>query len=74
MCMAGPAGNLSARQREVLQLIAQGLTTKAIAQKLRISSKTVEWHRSLMMDRLGIHDVVSLVRYAIRAGIIAVED
>ena len=70
----GPADNLSARQREVLQLIAQGLTTKAIANKLRISTKTVEWHRSVMMERLDIHDVVSLVRYAIRTGIIAAED
>jgi DNA-binding NarL/FixJ family response regulator len=70
----GPAASLSARQREVLQMIAQGMTTKAIAKKLRISSKTVEGHRALMMERLDIHDVASLVRYAIRAGIIAAED
>jgi DNA-binding NarL/FixJ family response regulator len=73
VALSGSASTLSARQREVLQMIAQGLTTKAIASKLGISSKTVEWHRSLMMDRLDIHDVVSLVRYAIRAGIIDAE-
>jgi DNA-binding NarL/FixJ family response regulator len=71
---AGTPGNLSARQREVLQLIAQGMTTKAIATKLKISTKTVEWHRSSMMERLGVHDVVSLVRYAIRAGIVDPEN
>jgi DNA-binding NarL/FixJ family response regulator len=71
---SGPSGTLSPRQREILKLIAKGLTTKAIAQKLGISTKTVEGHRALMMQRLGIHDVVSLVRYAMRAGIIVAED
>jgi DNA-binding NarL/FixJ family response regulator len=72
---SGPAaGNLTPRQREILQLIAEGMTTKAIASRLGISSKTVEWHRSLLMERLGIHDVVSLVRYAMRMGLIAPEE
>lgn len=61
---------LTRRQREILQLIAEGLTTKAIAQKLGISTKTVETHRAELMDRLGIHDVAGLVRYAIRTGLV----
>jgi DNA-binding NarL/FixJ family response regulator len=68
---SGPAGNLTPRQREILQLIAEGMTTKAIARSLGISPKTVEWHRSVLMERLGIHDVVGLVRHAIRMGLIA---
>lgn len=65
--------NLSPRQREVLQLIAEGNTTKQIAQALEISVKTVETHRSQLMERLGIHDVAGLVRYAIIVGLIEVE-
>jgi RNA polymerase sigma factor (sigma-70 family) len=65
--------NLSPRQREVLQLIAEGHTTKQIAQSLEISVKTVETHRSQLMERLGIHDVAGLVRYAIIVGLIEVE-
>jgi DNA-binding NarL/FixJ family response regulator len=61
---------LTARQREVLQLIAEGQNTKDIAVHLNLSVKTVETHRKQIMDRLGIHDVAGLVRYAIRAGII----
>lgn len=64
---------LSPRQREVLLLIAQGRTTKQIAQELQISVKTVESHRSQLMERLDIHDVAGLVRYAILVGIIDVE-
>ena len=67
---AGPSGDLTPRQWEVLRLIAEGETTKAIARRLGISIKTVESHRTLLMDRLGIHDVPGLVRYAIRAGLI----
>ncbi|HEU5097576.1 MAG TPA: response regulator transcription factor [Roseiflexaceae bacterium] len=62
---------LTARQREVLQLIAEGRTVKQIAQTLNISAKTVETHRAQIMERLAIHDLAGLVRYAIRAGIIA---
>jgi DNA-binding NarL/FixJ family response regulator len=61
---------LTSRQREVLQLIAEGNTTKEIAQHLRLSVKTIETHRTDLMERLGIHDVASLVRYAVRVGII----
>jgi DNA-binding NarL/FixJ family response regulator len=63
----------TARQREVLQLIAAGRNTKEIAQLLGISIKTAEAHRSQLMDRLDIHDVAGLVRYAIRTGLISAE-
>lgn len=64
---------LSPRQREVLRLIAEGRTTKQIAQQLEISVKTVETHRAQLMDRLDIRDVASLVRYAITVGLIEIE-
>ena len=60
---------LTPRQREVLQLIAEGRTTREIARLLNISVKTVETHRAQLMERLDIHDVAGLVRYAIRAGL-----
>lgn len=61
---------LTPRQREVLQLIAEGNSTKEIARKLDISVKTVEMHRAQLMASLDIHDVAGLVRYAIRRGIV----
>ena len=67
---AEDADSLTARQREVLKLIAEGLTTKAIARRLDISVKTADTHRAQLMERLGIHDVAGLVRYAIKAGIV----
>ena len=65
----GTAEELTTRQREVLQLIAEGDSTKDIARKLNLSVKTVETHRAQLMQRLGIHDVAGLVRYAIRIGL-----
>lgn len=65
---------LTPRQREVLQLIAEGHGTKEIAARLSLSAKTVETHRAQLMERLGIHDVAGLVRYAIRAGIVSADD
>lgn len=62
---------LTSRQREILTLIAEGLTTKKIAARLRLSAKTVEAHRAAIMDRLGIRDLAGLVRFAIRAGLVA---
>lgn len=62
---------LTGRQREVLQLIAAGHTTKAIAAQLHISVKTVETHRAQLMEQLDIHDLASLVRYAIRTGLVS---
>jgi DNA-binding NarL/FixJ family response regulator len=61
---------LTPRHREVLQLIAEGNTTKEMAKILYLGVKTVETHRSQLMDRLNIHDVAGLVRYAIRHRII----
>ena len=66
----GPLARLSMRQREILQLIAEGHTTKDIAQRLNVSVKTVETHRAHLMERLEIHDVPGLVRFAVRVGLI----
>ena len=63
---------LAPRQREVLQLVAEGHTTKAIAAKLAISVKTAEAYRAELMQALDIHDVASLTRYAIRSGLVSV--
>src|SRR5947207_7741818 len=61
-----PQNRLTPRQREILQLIAEGMTSRQIAESLKIHIKTVESHRMHLMKRLGIHDVAGLVRYAIR--------
>ena len=66
----GVAPRLTPRQREIVQLIAEGHTNQEIADTLSVSIKTVETHRAALMDRLGIHDVAGLVRYAIRAGMV----
>lgn len=60
---------LSTREREVLQLIAEGLSTKEIAAALHVSVKTVETHRTRIMGRLNLHNVAQLTRYAVRAGL-----
>lgn len=62
---------LTPRQREILQLIAEGHSTQDIARLLKISPKTVETHRVQLMDRLGIYDVAGLVRYAMHVGLVA---
>ncbi len=62
---------LTGRQREVLQLVAEGRTTKEIASALNISAKTVEFHRSSVMDQLGLRTTAELTRYALIHGIIA---
>lgn len=67
---SGPLGRLTSRQREILQLIAEGCSTKQIAQRLDLSVKTVETHRAQLMERLEIHDVPGLVRLAIRTGLV----
>jgi DNA-binding NarL/FixJ family response regulator len=66
----GPFEVLTPRQREVLQLIAEGHSTKEIAQRLALSVKTVETHRAQVMNRLGIHGVQGLVMYALRMGLV----
>jgi len=68
---AAPAAVLTRRQREILQLIAEGRSTREIGGLLHISVKTVETHRAQLMDRLGIYDVAGLVRYAIRVGLVS---
>ncbi len=64
------ADGLTSRQREILQLIAEGHTNLQMASRLNLSIKTVETHRAQLMDRLNIRDVAGLVRYAIRVGLI----
>lgn len=65
-----PLAELTPRQREIVQLVAEGLSNRQIAGALHIHIKTVESHRTELMKRLGIHDVAGLVRYAIRHGLI----
>ncbi len=62
---------LTARQREVLKLVAGGKSTKEIAFDLNLSVKTVETHRAQIMERLGIRDVAGLVRYALKTGLVS---
>lgn len=68
-----PGTILTPRQREILQLIGEGHTTKEIARRLNISVKTVESHRTQLMKQLDLHDIAGLVRYAIRAGLVSSE-
>jgi len=72
---AGNSGNgtsqiLTPRQQEVLRLLAEGRSTKEIAFQLELSIKTIETHRAQIMERLGLHDIAGLVRYAVRTGIV----
>lgn len=69
-----PLERLPPRQREVLQLVAEGKTSKQIAKKLGISVKTAEGHRSELMKNLDIHDIAGLVRFAIRVGLISSDE
>lgn len=69
----GPLEALTPRQREILQLVAEGHTTRDIATTLDLSAKTVEAHRTQIMERLGIHDLAGLVRFAIRVGLITAD-
>jgi DNA-binding NarL/FixJ family response regulator len=64
---------LPPRQREVLQLVAEGHTTKDIAKKLNISVKTAETYRGELVKALDIHDIASLTRYAIRVGLVSAD-
>ena len=66
----GPLACLSSRQKEILQLIAEGYANKEIAQRLDLSLRTVETHRADLMERLNIRDVPGLVKLAIRTGLI----
>jgi DNA-binding NarL/FixJ family response regulator len=70
---AGPLDRLTVRQREVLQLTAEGHSVKGIADALSISPKTVESHRYTLMKRLGLHGTAELTRYAVRHGIVSAD-
>ena len=65
-----PPDPLSPRERQVLQLIAEGKTTKEVAGTLEISVKTAETYRTRIMGKLDVHETASLVRYAVRRGIV----
>ena len=69
-----PLELLSPRQIEVLRLVAEGNSTREIATQLHLSIKTVETHRSAIIKRLGIHDVVGIVRYALKVGLVSLDD
>jgi DNA-binding NarL/FixJ family response regulator len=64
-----PTDDLTAREREVLKLIAEGNTNQDIAELLCLSRKTVETHRGNIMEKLNLHKVTDLVKYAIREGL-----
>jgi DNA-binding NarL/FixJ family response regulator len=66
-------GSLTPREQEVMRLLAEGFTVREIADKLYISPKTVENHRSNLMRKLGLHNAIELVRYAARLGLIDVD-
>jgi DNA-binding NarL/FixJ family response regulator len=68
-----PVEELTERQREILQLIAEGQNTKSIAEILKVSPKTIEYHRMKLMDRLNVHDIAGLVRFALRVGLVPQE-
>src|SRR5205085_1651048 len=72
-CRAAAAedrGRLTSRERQVVQLVAEGKSTKQVAALLAITPKTAEFHRTRVMKKLNVHDVAGLVRYAIREGLI----
>lgn len=71
--LKSPLDQLSDRQREVLQLIAEGQNTKAMAAILKVSPKTVEYHRMKLMDTLSVYDISGLVRFALRTGLVSNE-
>ncbi len=69
-CQPGAASRLTPRERQVLQLVGEGKSTKDVASILGISVKTADSHRSRLMHKLDIHETASLVRYAIRHGLV----
>ncbi len=69
--LPGGSDKLSARQREVLQLIAEGQSTKEIASTLNVSIKTIEFHKTRIMKQLGVHSTAELTKHAISIGLIA---
>jgi DNA-binding NarL/FixJ family response regulator len=69
--IGSPLDALTVRQQQVLQLVAEGLSTKKVAAQLGLSVKTVEAHRGAIMNRLGIRDLAGLVRFAVRVGLVS---
>ena len=70
---ASPLDGLSPREREILQLVAEGKTSQEIAERLSISSKTVDTYRSRLMRKIGVEDMAGLVKFAIQNGVISLE-
>jgi len=71
--VATPASKLTAREREVLQLVAEGSSTRVIAERLGVSVKTIETHRQQVMRKLDLHSVAELTKYAVREGLTSVD-
>ena len=71
---ADPYQSLTNREREVLQMAAEGLSTSEIAKRLSISPRTAELHRGRLMNKLGLHNQTDLIRYALKRGILALQD
>jgi len=69
----GHAMRLTERERAILQMIAEGMSNKEMASRFSIAPKTVEHHRAQVMQKLGMHDVATLTRYAVRLGLVPVE-
>jgi DNA-binding NarL/FixJ family response regulator len=70
---ASPLEQLSSREREILQLVAEGKTSQEIAKRLSISPKTVDTYRSRLMQKIGVEDMAGLVKFAIQHGVISLE-
>jgi two-component system, NarL family, response regulator NreC len=71
---ADPYQTLTTREREVLQMASEGLSTSEIARRLSISPRTAELHRGRMMNKLGLHNQTDLIRYAIKRGLLPLDD
>jgi DNA-binding NarL/FixJ family response regulator len=71
---ADPYQSLTNREREVLQMAVEGLSTSEIARRLSISPRTAELHRGRMMNKLGLHSPTDLIRYALKRGILPMHD
>ncbi|MEJ2349333.1 MAG: response regulator transcription factor [Anaerolineales bacterium] len=72
--LGSPIDQLTSREREVLQLIAEGYTSSAIAERLKISTSTVDRHRANLMEKLDVHDIAGLTRAAIKYGLVFLEE
>ncbi len=68
-----PLEKLSPREREILQLVAEGKTSQKIAKKLSISPKTVDTYRSRLMHKIGVQDMAGLIKFAIQQGVISLD-